>query len=86
MINKDKKTATELPKEVFEYLNNNLMFNKFGIVNIRVVIASTNCEIKERKLKSLITARFKKEMVTGKIEFINKNSNGRTKNNDNKKG
>ena len=69
MINKEKKIAT-LPTDVIEYLNNSILFNKFGVVNLRAVRGNTTCELKDRELKRLINDKFKKEMVTGKIEFI----------------
>ncbi len=70
MINKEKKTIVELPNEVIIYLNDNLLFNKFGIVNLKVIKTKLKCELKDKKLKSLIQAHFGKEFRDEKIEFI----------------
>jgi len=51
------KTA-KIPKAVEIYLDNNLLFNKFGIVNISAVKASTGCKVDSDELKKLIQARF----------------------------
>jgi hypothetical protein len=61
---------TILPKDIETHLDNNILFNKFGIVNIRAVKASFKCEIPDKTLKKLINNRFAKEMVGEKIEFI----------------
>ncbi len=64
-----KKKTISLPTAVEEYLDKNSMFNIFGLVNLKVVRASTGCKLKDRELKRLVKARFSKE-VAEEIEFI----------------
>lgn len=63
----------KLPQNVIDHLNKNLMFNKFGLINISSLKASTDCKISDEKLKEMIQEKFGKEMVTGKVEFTEKN-------------
>lgn len=60
----------QIPKSVETYLDNNLLFNKFGIVNIGKVIAETGTTLSNKELKQVINERFSHEMVGGEIEFI----------------
>ena len=62
------KTQT-LPESVIQHLNKNMMFNKFGLVNIAALKATTDCNIPDNQLKRLIQKRFGKEMQTGEVEF-----------------
>ena len=62
-----------LPKEVETYLDNSVIFNKFGLINLASVKFMTKCEIDDKKLKKLIIDRFASEMSDGTIEFIEKN-------------
>lgn len=64
-----KKT---LPKNVESHLDNSIIFNKFGIVNINALKATTKCDIPNEELKALINERFAKEFVGEHIEFIEK--------------
>jgi len=59
-----------LPKDIEAHLDNNILFNKFGIVNIRAVKASLRCKLPDKTLQKLINNRFAKEFVNCKIEFI----------------
>lgn len=61
---------TTLPKSVEIYLDGNLAFNKFGLVNIKVLKEQTKCELPDEELKELIQAKFGAEMRDGKVEFI----------------
>lgn len=63
---------TKLPKEIEQDLNNNYIFNKFGIVNISVLRSRTKTTLSSKELKKLINERFANEMVGGKIEYIGK--------------
>lgn len=62
-----------LPEYVVDFLDNNILFNKFGLVNIQSLKSQTNCEIEDKKLKKLIQEQFDHEF-TGGIEFIEKDS------------
>ena len=62
-----------LPKEVETYLDNSVIFNKFGLIYLASVKFMTKCEIDDKKLKKLIIDRFASEMSDGTIEFIEKN-------------
>ncbi len=64
--------SKKLPKEIEEYLDKSLLFNKFGLVNLAVVKANTNTTLSDEELKKLIQARFGKEMSNGKVEFLEK--------------
>lgn len=59
-----------LPKEVEEYLENNLPFNKFGLVNIKVIQTIVKEPIDSEVLKKLIGEKYDHEMIGGKVEFI----------------
>lgn len=61
---------TILPKDIEAHLDSNILFNKFGVVNIRAVKASFKCELPDKTLQKLINNRFAKEFVGDKIEFI----------------
>ena len=61
-----------LSKKIEAYLENNFAFNKFGIVNISVLRASTGTEVSTEELKEQINKKYSKEMVDGKIEYIGK--------------
>ena len=67
-----KKTEKQLPQNIIDDLNRNLMFNKFGLVNISRLKASTDCDIPDEELKEMIQEKFGDEMITGKVEFIEK--------------
>ena len=60
----------ELPKEIETYIDENILFNKFGIVNIGFLKSKFKCELENDVLQALIQERFGKEMNDGKIEFI----------------
>ena len=60
----------KLPQNVIDHLNKNLMFNKFGLVNIASLKAQTECEIPDDKLKKLIQDKFGEEMTTGEVSFM----------------
>ena len=64
--------AKKLPKHIAEDLNRNLMFNKFGLVNISALRARTGTKLKTEDLKERIQKRFGSEMITGEVEFIEK--------------
>lgn len=61
---------TSLPKEIETRLDNNYMFNKFGIVNLKVLRLDWKTELTDEEIKDLINKRFAKEMVGETIEFI----------------
>lgn len=61
---------TSLPKEIETRLDNNYMFNKFGIVNLKVLRLDWKTELSDEEIKDLINKRFAKEMVGETIEFI----------------
>jgi hypothetical protein len=63
-------TKQKLPQSVIDDLDSNIMFNKFGLVNIGRLKSSTNCDIEDDVLKELIQEHFGKEMATGKVEFV----------------
>ena len=60
----------KLPQNVIDHLNKNLMFNKFGLVNIASLKAQTDCEIPNDELEQLIQNKFGHEMHNGEVEFI----------------
>lgn len=60
----------KLPQNVIDHLNKNLMFNKFGLINIASLKAQTDCEIPDDKLKKLIQNKFGEEMTTGEVSFM----------------
>lgn len=62
----------KLPQSVIDDLDSNIMFNKFGLVNINRLKASTGCKIEDDILKALIQERFGKEMQSGEVEFTDK--------------
>ena len=59
-----------LSENIEKDLNDNFIFNKFGLVNIGALRARTGTTLKSKELKKLIKERFATEMVGGKIEFI----------------
>lgn len=59
-----------LPKDIETYIDNNFTFTRFGIVNLKVIRATTKTELTDTELIKLIDARFSKEIVNGKIEYI----------------
>lgn len=61
---------TSLPKEIETRLDNNYMFNKFGIVNLKVLRLDWKTDLTDEEMKDLINKRFAKEFVGEKIEFI----------------
>jgi hypothetical protein len=69
------KSKNELPKKVETYVDNSILFNKFGIINLNALRATTKTELSNTELKKLIKERFSKEIVGGKIEFITKEKN-----------
>lgn len=60
----------KLPQNIVDHLNKNLMFNKFGLVNIASLKASTGTTLEDDDLKERIQERFGKEMVNGTVEFV----------------
>lgn len=46
------------------------MFNKFGIVNLKVLRLDWKTDLTDEEIKDLINKRFAKEMVGETIEFI----------------
>ena len=60
----------KLPQNVIDHLNNNLMFNKFGLVNIASLKAHTECDIPNDELKQLIQDKFGHEMHNDEVSFI----------------
>lgn len=60
------KTKT-LPLKIYSYLDSNLLFNKFGIVNLNLV-QSKAPEFTKEELKEMIEEKFKGEFQDG-IEF-----------------
>lgn len=60
-----------LPSKIDEFLDRNLLFNKFGIVNMGSVMASTGIQMDKQELKQLIIDRFGNEFQDG-IEFTDK--------------
>lgn len=62
--------SKKLPKDVEQYLNKNSTFNIFGLVNIKVLKASTGSKMNDETLKKLIKKRFSHEMVNDEISFI----------------
>jgi hypothetical protein len=60
-----------LPRGVEIYLDNNILFNKFGIANLEVLIHEFKLSLTKGELKTLINERFRKEFKDG-IEFIEK--------------
>lgn len=61
-----------LPKKVYEHVNNNTAFNMFGLINLSILKASTGTRLSSVDLKKRIRARFAKEIVGNRIEFIGK--------------
>lgn len=68
----DMAKKKQLPQNIIDDLNRNLMFNKFGLVNISRVKSTNNCDIPDEELKEMIQEKFGHEMATGKVEFIEK--------------
>jgi len=64
------EVVKKLPKNIVDYLNKNLSFNGYGLVNIARLKASTNSSIENEDLKRRIQAKFGHEMSNGKVEFI----------------
>ena len=62
----------KLPKHIADHLNRNAMFNRFGLVNISALKASTGTTLKDDDLKERIQAKFGHEMATGEVEFMKK--------------
>lgn len=62
--------SKKLPKVVEQYLNKSSTFNIFGLVNIKVLKASTGSKMNDETLKKLIKKRFSHEMVNDEISFI----------------
>lgn len=60
----------KIPKTVEKYLDENLLFNKFGIVNLAKVKFESQTTLSDEELKVSIIARFGKEMANEEIEFI----------------
>lgn len=63
-------TKQTLPQNIIDDLNSNILFNKFGLVNIARVKATNNCDIDDETLKALIQEKFGREMSNGEVEFI----------------
>ena len=72
LLNIDMAKKKQLPQNIIDDLNSNLIFNKFGLVNIARVKATNNCDIPDDELKEMIQEKFGHEMVNGKVEFIEK--------------
>lgn len=62
----------QLPQNIIDDLNSNLIFNKFGLVNINRLKATNDCDIPSEELKEMIQEKFGHEMVGGRVEFIEK--------------
>lgn len=62
----------KLPKVVEDYLDNSLLFNKFGLVNISALLSKTGTKLTDADLKAKIQARFGHEMSNGQVEFVEK--------------
>lgn len=60
---KDNNNKPKLPLAVFNHLDSSLLFNKFGIVNIGAVMASTGVKMDKKELKALIEEKFKDELM-----------------------
>ena len=58
-----------LPKDIEIFLDSSLMFNKFGLVNIKILKSKFNSILGDDVLKQLIQDRFGDEFKDG-IEFI----------------
>lgn len=70
-MNKGNNTEPKLPLSVINHLDINIVFNKFGIVNLGAVMASTGVKMDKKVLRKLINDRFGNEFVGG-IEFTDK--------------
>lgn len=66
-----KKTITpELPKKVIDYINGNVTFNMFGLLNLGNVRSFTGTKLPDKELKNRIKKHFCSSMVNGQIAFI----------------
>ena len=71
--NKTAKVEIQpLPKDIEAHIDGSFLFNKFGIVNLSVLVATTNTDLSNEELKKRIMNRFGSEMVNGEIEFLEK--------------
>ena len=57
-------------KEVEKYVDNSLLFSKFGVVNLKAVRGITKTDLTDEQLKEAIDARFGNEFAPGKIEYL----------------
>jgi hypothetical protein len=61
-----------LPPAIEAYIDKNILFNKFGLVNMGAVMASTGITMDKQELKQLIIERFGAEFAPSEIEFLDK--------------
>lgn len=66
------KNKVTLPPAIETYIDKNLLFNKFGLVNMGSVMASTGITMDKKVLKQLIIDRFGSEFAPSEIEFLDK--------------
>ncbi len=64
--------AKKLPKNIEKDLQQNTMFNMFGVVNLAALRARTGTRLKDKDLKERIQNRFGHEMATSEVEFMEK--------------
>lgn len=58
-----------IPKEVANYVDNSLLFNKFGVINLKAVRGITKTTLTDEELKEAINEHFGKEFSNG-IEYL----------------
>lgn len=63
-------TQKTLPQEIIQLLESSLIFNKFGIVNLKILKSSVQTSLTDIELKELINAKYASEMVGGAIEYL----------------
>ena len=73
------KKKEELPIEVVKQLNASATLNIFGLVNISYLKAVTGCTLSDKTLKRLIQEKYGKEMLKGKVEFVENNNEEKTR-------
>lgn len=61
-----------LPQNIKNRLNNSIIFNKFGIVNLNALKAQEQTDLTKEELKEAINKEFAHEFVGNHIEFIEK--------------
>jgi len=65
------KKSNKIPTDIEMYVDNSVLFNKFGLININALRATTKTELSNDEIKKLINERFAHE-ITGEIEFMEK--------------